>query len=68
MNLDYIDFLRSDDVTPISGTFLVTPKAKAIELLKQCKERDKELVRIPHPTLPKTWLMVTKEKAKKLGY
>ena len=68
MNLDYIDFLRSDDVIPGSGALISTPRVKTIELLKQCQERDKDLVRIPHPKLPRTWLLVSKEKARKLGY
>ena len=45
----------------------VTRKAK--ELLEECKRREVERgeIKVPHPKLPNTWLMVSKEKAKQLG-
>jgi hypothetical protein len=41
-----------------------TTHEKAKEALKRVKQRDKCKVRIPHPTLPNTWLLVSPEKAK----
>lgn len=41
---------------------------KAQNLLPGLHERDKDKIQIPHPRLPNTWLLVSREKAKKLGY
>lgn len=44
-----------------------TTHDKAKEVLKKVKQRDKAKVRIPHPTLPNTWLLVSPERAKQIN-
>lgn len=68
MNLDFMDKFGSDSLTPFSGNTYSASNARARELLEQCRERDKNLVRVPHPNLPNTWLLVTKEKAAQMGH
>lgn len=41
-------------------------RGNALKMLKLVKKRDKGKVRVPHPTLPKTWLLVSPEKAKRM--
>lgn len=41
-------------------------RGNALELLKLVKKRDEGKVCVPHPKLPKTWIMVSREKAKKM--
>lgn len=61
-NTDFIDTLGSDSLALFSGNTYSANNTRAKELLKECRERDKDLVRVPHPTLPKIWLLVSREK------
>lgn len=40
---------------------------QALELQQKLQKRDKRKIRVPHPTLPNTWLLVTKKRARELG-
>lgn len=63
-NTDYMDTFGSDGLALFSGNAYSANNTRAKELLKECKERDKDLVRVPHPTLPKTWILVSRENAR----
>lgn len=39
----------------------------AVKMLNLCKKNDAGKVRIPHPKLANTWLMVTRKKAEKMS-
>lgn len=39
----------------------------ALKLQKDLQKRDRRKIRVPHPTLPNTWLLVTKKRARELG-
>lgn len=54
------------DKVDLVGTLGSEYHAKAKELLGSAKERDAGKVRVKHPTLPNTWLYVSRERAKNL--
>ena len=62
-----------DDLIQVGNGQLFTNEAgekhrQALELQQKLQKRDKRKIRVPHPILPNTWLLVTKKRARELGY